>query len=193
MELKLPSKVLMIDAEFTGLDPKEHEILELSAVKCLLDEDTWQYRVNPITFSESVHSDLRPKQKFHIEHLTPAYDKANASTNTYSDIRSKLESFIGDWKGEAWACGDCVFTDLLFMHSKGLLTINSYTDDDEIIPGTIDYRPFEMKPLKVLAQSMGWNKPQDELREHDSLNDCFNQIKELNSLLSFFKNLTSKT
>lgn len=187
MELKLPKKVLMIDAEFTGLDPQIHDILQLAMIKCSLDPETWTYKVSPHAFNEFIHTVLTPVNKFHIEHLSDAYSKANASTNDYNSIKKKVEEFIGDWKGQAWASGDCVFTALSFIYAKGIFTPNSYLEDDTPVPGTIDYRPFEMKPLKVLAQSMGWEKPKDELREHDALNDCVNQIKELNSCLAFFK------
>lgn len=187
MDIKLPERILMIDGEFDGLNPKKDNLLQFAMMKAVFDKDLFQYLVSRQTFNIFIHADTQPSNGFHREHLTECFKKANDSKIDLPKAKQMVEEFIGDWWGTAWPCGDCVTTDLAFAYEKGLFTNNGYDDNDKEIKGTVDYRILEMKPLKVLAQTFGWEKPKDILREHDAQNDCFNQMAELNNCLAFFK------
>jgi oligoribonuclease (3'-5' exoribonuclease) len=192
MEIMLPERIVMIDGEFNGLLPKVDDLLQVSMMKAIFDKERFQYLVHPDVLNIFIHSDAKPTKKFHKEHLAECFEKANKSKITLEEAAAMIDKFIGEWKGKAWPCGDCVTTDLGFLFEKGLITHNYYDENDVEVKGTFDFRILEMKPLKVLAETFGWKKPKDILREHDARNDNFNQMGELNNCLAFFKEKMSK-
>ncbi len=187
MDVKLPERIMMVDLEMNGLSPKVDDILQVSMMKAIFDKERFQYLVHPDVLNIFIHTDAQPTKAFHKEHLADCFKKANQSKITLEDAKVIIEKFVGDWKGTSWPCGDCVTTDLGFLFEKGLISHNHYDENDVEVKGTFDFRILEMKPLKVLAQTFGWEKPKDVLREHDARNDCFNQMAELNNCLAFFK------
>jgi oligoribonuclease (3'-5' exoribonuclease) len=187
MNIRLPDRIIMIDGEFSGLNPKKDDLLQFAMLKAVFDKESFQYLVSRNTLNIFIHSGAQPTKTFHREHLAECFKQANASKTDLVQAKKLVDEYVGDWWGTAWPCGDCVTTDLAFAYEKGLFVNNTYDENDVEQKGTLDYRIFEMKPLKVLAQTFGWEKPQDVLREHDALNDCFNQMVELNHCLAFFK------
>jgi len=187
VDIRLPERIIMLDGEFSGLNPKTDDLLQFAMLKAVFDKESFQYLVSRNTLNVFIHSDAQPTKNFHREHLAECFKQANASQIDHVQAKKLVDEYVGDWWGTAWPCGDCVTTDLAFAFEKGLFVNNTYDDNDVEQKGTLDYRIFEMKPLKVLAQTFGWEKPKDVLREHDARNDCFNQMSELNNCLAFFK------
>lgn len=187
MDIRLPERIMMIDGEFNGLNPKTDDLLQFAMLKAVFDKESFQYLVSRNTLNIFIHSDAQPTKKFHKEHLADCFKQANASKIDSKKAKELVDEYVGDWWGTAWPCGDCVTTDLAFAYEKGLFVNNTYDENDVEQKGTLDYRILEMKPLKALAQTFGWEKPKDVLREHDARNDCFNQMAELNSCLRFFR------
>lgn len=187
MKNELPLKIAMIDGEFTGVSPKRDDLLQVAILKCDLDLESLTYKVSSKPLNIFLKTDIKPNRPFHKEHLLPCFEKCQNEGLSKDDARIAIDNFLGRSE-KRWPCGDCVTTDLLFLFEKDMLVANDYDENDNEILGNLDYRVFEMKPLKVLAKQQGWEPPKDQLREHDALNDCYNQLFELNDCLKFLLN-----
>ncbi len=184
MKNELPLKIAMIDLEMTGVNSLRDDILEFGAIKCDLDLETMRYKINGKPLHFYIKTDVKPSRKFHFDHLMQAFENSATKGLTLEEAKGKIDEFLGR-EERRWPCGDCVTTDLLFLFNKGLIEFNDYDENDKEIFGHLDYRPFEMKPLKVLAKTLGWVPPEDQLTEHEALNDCYNQLFELNDCIKF--------
>lgn len=184
MSIKLPKKIAMLDLELTGVLPKVDDILEVAMLKCDLDESTLTYKVSDKPLHFYLATEAVPTRKFHFEHLSNVFNKCHTEGISLDEAKNRIDAFLGRTE-RRWPCGDCVTTDLMFLYQKDLMAHNYYDENDVEVFGNLDYRPFEMKPLKVLAQTKGWEKPKDSLKEHEAINDCFNQLYELNDCLKF--------
>lgn len=182
---EIPEKIIMLDGEFDGVIPERDELLELSMIKCIFDKEEKQYKVGKKYLELYIKTDAQPTRDFHREHLKECFERCNKSETTMEDARIAIEEFIGDWYGQAWPAGDCVTTDIGFLRQNKLLVDNDYDEDDNEVKGTVDFRIMEIAPLKRIAKCLGWKKPETNLAEHRSLNDCYNQLGELNSILKF--------
>lgn len=173
----LPNKLLMLDCEFSDLDPKEGDLLQLAALKMNWNEEKEAYTVSDY-FNKFIHSDKEPDNPWHKEHLTEVYRKANASTDTVEAMKETFKHWVGA-DNDAWPCGDCVHTDVEYMFHKELIDRNTGEED-----GTLNFRIFDLKPIKQLARHLGTPKVEDVFSPaHDALVDCLNQAHELNEYL----------
>lgn len=184
MKNELPLKIVMIDMEFTGVIPTRDDVLQVAMVKCDLDVGSMSYKVVGKPLNIFLKTEVKPHRPFHHEHLLPCFEKCSSEGLTQEEAYKAIDAFLGKTE-KRWPSGDCVATDLGFLFNKKLIDYNDYDENDTEIPGHLDYRVLEMKPLKVVAKTLGWEAPADQLREHDGLNDCFNQLYELNDCLSF--------
>lgn len=184
MKNELPLKIAMIDGEFTGVSPKRDDLLQVAILKCDLDLKSMTYKVVGKPLNIFLKTDVKPHRPFHTEHLLPCFEKCESEGLSKEDAQKAIDTYLGRAE-RRWPCGDCVTTDLLFLFEKDMLVANDYDENDTEILGNLDYRVLEMKSLKSLAKTKGWESPPDQLREHDALNDCFNQLFELNDCLTF--------
>lgn len=188
----LHKRIVMTDLEMTGVNCFRDEILQIAMVKCVLDIKTLQYRPYGDTFNIHLHSDLRPTKTFHHEHLTEAYALSNESTIGLLDARRMVRAFLEQdgWLGLPIS-GDCVTTDLMFLVQNKIVDLGDYDEKDNQIEGTFDYRILDINPISRQMRSLGCRPFHEvqtaKLRPHDALNDCFNQIEELNYYLKWSK------
>lgn len=180
----LPKKLVMVDLEMTGVNHRRDKVLQVAMIKATLDDSLTYQPVDAINIF--IHTDEQPSRPFHKEHLKDAFEGANKSNITLKEAANQIAGFLEGWN-DAWFSGDCVHTDWAFLAQNDLITTNDYDEDDNEIKGTCDYRMLDIKPIKALALQLGADKVQDTLVEHDALNDCVNQIQELNHYISWFQ------
>ena len=182
----LPDRLVMLDCEMSGLDPKVDELLQIAAIKLELRDG--QYRQLPMwpEFNLYIKTDLQPQNEFHRTHLADVYRKCNASTYTLMDAKPLLEQWMAHWLGKVSPCGDCVPTDVLFMYMKGVIGL-SHFDGDTPVDGTFFYEYFDANSIKAVArQKAGRKFDRDVPRipgDHDALVDCKNQLAEMNAII----------
>ena len=179
----LPKKLLMLDCEMTGLDPRADDVIQLACIKLTLVNG--QY-VPSEEFNEFVHTDKQPETEFAKTHMMEVYEQANASTMDYAGLRSKLETFLGDDVGLLSPCGDCVPTDVMFLYMKDVISLSKFNGDTPVA-GTLHYEYFDANSIKLVARHKEGYKFDKELPllpgAHDALIDCKNQTMELNAIL----------
>lgn len=184
----IPQRLVMLDCEMTGLDPKADDLIQVAALKLELVG-----RVYAVVdqFNIFVHTDKQPDSDFARTHMTEVYKQANESTEDYTTVAQKFDSWLGDWRGLVSPCGDCVPTDVLFMYTKGIVKLAGY-DGDVPRLGTFHYEFFEMNSLKLVARAKMGRKFDKDLPTipgaHDALVDCKNQLTELNAILNVLFN-----
>lgn len=188
----LHKRIVMCDLEMTGVNCFRDEILQIAMVKCELDKKTVQYKPVGEVFNIHLHSSLSPTKPFHHEHLTEAYKKSNASNIGLLDARRMVRAFLAEdgWLGLPIS-GDCVTTDLMFLVQNKIVDLGDYDEKDNHLEGTFDYRILDINPIGRHMRSLGcrpFHEVQSaKLKAHDALNDCFNQIEELNYYLKWSK------
>lgn len=185
-ELKfLPDRLVMIDCEMTGLHYERDDVIQIAALKLILEGSEYQVVEGPLNIF--LHTDLHPTSAFAKEHMVDVYRKANASQNSYEDARVMLDAWLGDWRGKVSPTGDCVPTDIMFLRWKNVIE-TSHFDGDTPIDGTFHYEFWDMNAIKSLARAkMGYKFDKDlpaDPGAHDALVDCYNQLRELNAGIS---------
>lgn len=178
----LPEKLVMIDGEFTGVDPTKYELLQAAFIKLQLGKDCQYHEVEEPLVLYFKHDGV-PQNNFHRKYLTHVFEKCNESDLMPEQAKEMVHEWLGDWKGVATPTGDCVHTDLEFLKHNNVIDRNDIVKD-ESVPGTFHYEAFEMHPLKCLARHKVNEKFTvagiDEENIHDALVDCRNQALELN-------------
>jgi oligoribonuclease (3'-5' exoribonuclease) len=182
--LFMPSRLVMIDCEMTGLDPKVDDVIQIAALRLLWEGDEYQVVEEP--FNIFLHTDKQPQSEFARTHLTEIYKAANESPNSTDDAHGMLKTWLGDWYGKVSPCGDCVPTDILFLYMKNIISL-SHFDGDTPVDGTFHYEFADMHFIKACArQKMGRKFDRDVPRlagDHDALVDCKNQLNEMNAII----------
>lgn len=186
MDNFLPEKLVMVDCEFSGLDPKKDDLLQVAMVKLQLVGDQYEALDEPLNVF--LKSNLRPTRPFHHEFLTHVFDACNESEITCVD----LKEIIHDWMGSDWVgvtpCGECVPCDIEFLYVKDCLDRPGFDEDDQPLKGTFHYEYFDLNAPKLIARHRYGEKLKpsnlDEDNIHDALVDCYNQLKELNFYLT---------
>jgi len=180
----MPDRLVMIDCEMTGLDPKADDLIQIAAIKLELQGD--QYIETGPDLNFFIHTDKQPASEFARKYMSDVYKQANESTVDYVQAKAILDSWLGDWKGEVSPCGDCVPTDVLFMYMKGVIGLSRY-EGDTPVKGTFHYEYFDMNAIKALARQKKGYKFDKELErlpgDHDALVDCRNQLVEMNAII----------
>jgi len=181
----LPKRLIMLDCEMTGLNPKQDDVLQVAALK--LELVGTQY-VSTDEFNVFVHTDAQPNSEFALQHMAEVYRKSNRSNIGYAELKALLTRWLqlGQWLGQVSPCGDCVPTDVLFLWEKGVIDLSRY-DGDVPIPGTFHFEYFEAHPLKMVARHLVGYAFDKELPripgDHNAMVDCRNQLTELNAIL----------
>lgn len=179
----LPSKLLMLDLEMTGLDPKSDDILQVAALKLELLGSSY---VETSSFDVALHTKLDPSNDFQRKYQTALFDRCRNSTIDYQELKKLFYEFLGEDLGELSPCGDCVPTDVLFLYAKDVIELSRY-EGDTPVKGTLHYEYFDMHSMKmVMRQKLGYKADKDLVvsgGQHDGLVDCRNQLIELNFIL----------
>lgn len=180
----LPSKLLMLDLEMSGLNPKKDDILQVAALKLELRNN--QY-VETDSFDMVLKNPIVPANDFQKKFQAPLFKRCNASPYTYEDLKDQFIKFLGSDAGKLSPCGDCVPTDVLFLYAKDIITLSHY-EGDTPVDGTFHYEYFDMNAIKlVMRHKMGFKADKElKLLEgiHDGLVDCRNQLIEMNFIIS---------
>lgn len=190
----LPDRLVMLDCEMTGLDPRKDDLIQVAALKLRLQNFQYVPEPNVPHFNLFIHTTRQPESEFARKHMTDVYRRANNSLYDYISGGRMLAQWLGSWRSKVSPAGDCVPTDVLFMWEKGMIELSRY-DGDTPVPGTFHYEYFDMNPIKALArQKMGckFDKELPKLPgEHDALVDCLNQAAELNAFIAVLLGLDS--
>src|ERR1035437_9300348 len=146
----LPTRLIMLDCEMSGLDPKVDDLLQVAALKLELQGDRY---VALDEFNEFLRSDAQPTSDFAREHMTEVYRQANESPLSAEDLRLQFQMWLedGGWLGDVSPCGDCVPTDVLFLYEKGVISL-SHFEGDTPVPGTFHFEYFDMNSIKMVAR-----------------------------------------
>lgn len=185
-ELFLPPRLVMLDCEMTGLNPRKDDLLQIAAIKLELRNN--QYR--PVSSSQPLniylHTDQAPSSDFARKFMSDVYRKCQESQTSLEDARAMLDEWMEDWKNLVSPTGDCVPTDVLFMWYKGVIDI-AHFDVDVPVPGTFHYEYADMHFIKQLARQKMGSKFDKQLPrhagDHDAMVDCLNQLTELNAFI----------
>jgi oligoribonuclease len=188
--LFMPERLIMLDCEMTGLDPKKDDVIQIAALK--LEYVSGRYQVPADMNSEDaefnifLHTDLAPISEFARKYMVDVYRKANESRIDYKMARALLDEWLGPWRGKVSPCGDCVPTDILFLYMKDVIDLSHY-DGDTPVDGSMHYEYFDMNAIKAVArQKVGRKFDRDVERlagDHDALIDCRNQLTEMNAII----------
>ncbi len=177
----LPEKVVMLDCEMVGVVPERDDLLQIAMLKLVLKGGQYEESGEPLNLF--LHSDQKPSNQFHKEHLMHVFDACNKSDITPDQAKKQIHEWLGDWKGKVQPCGDCVPTDMSFLYAKGCADRPDINDSGQV-PGTFHYEFFDLNAVKAIARTkVGKKFEHDELPAHDALNDCKNQLVELNHYL----------
>lgn len=181
----LPDKLVALDCEMVGVVPERDDLLQIALVKCVLDTSKKVPQYVPKEQLEVfMATKEKPSNEFHHKYLLHVFDQCKADGVTPEEAKKKIEEFLGDWKGNVQPFGDCVPTDMAFLYAKGIINRPDIGDKGQI-PGTFHYEFFEQNPLKAVARHKLGEKENLHLTgEHDALQDCLNQLKELNFYLT---------
>jgi len=179
----LPSKLVMVDLEMTGVVPERDEIIQIAMIKLVLQGNQYVEEGEPLEIFP--HTNEEPSNDFHRKFLMDIFAKARESTIEIADCGPLIEDWLGDWKGKAMPVGDCVPQDMMFLYANGILTRNDIVNEGPV-PGTFHYEFFEIEPLKSLSRTKTGKKESLELDKgiHNALVDCRNQTIELNHYIS---------
>lgn len=184
----LPSRLVMIDCEMTGLNYDKDDIIQIAALK--LTRYGVEYQICDEPLNIFIHTDLQPTSDFARQHMRDIYRQANASPNSYEDARDLLDTWLRageDFSDGVSPTGDCVPTDIMFLRWKNVIS-TSYYDGDTPVPGTFHYEFWDMNAIKAIARAkVGYKLDKDLPRDpgdHDALVDCKNQLRELNAIIS---------
>ncbi len=180
----LPSRLVMIDCEMTGLNYERDDVIQIAALK--LVREGLEYQIADDPFNIFIHTDLEPTSDFARQYMADIYRQANESQNSYEDARALLDTWLGDWRGKVSPTGDCVPTDIAFLRWKNVID-TSYYDGDTPVDGTFFYEYWDANPIKAIARARVGRKFDKDLPkdpgDHDALVDCRNQLRELNAFL----------
>jgi oligoribonuclease (3'-5' exoribonuclease) len=184
----LPSKLVMLDLEMSGLNPKFDSILQVAALK--LDLKGNRYVSHDLPFNNYLHFEGKPESDFAKTHMLEVYRQCNESDLGLEEVKENFEQWLGQDRGKLSPCGDCVPTDVLFMYTKGLIELAHYIGDTPV-EGTFHYEYFDMNALKLVARTkVGREFDKDatfvatlKTGAHDALVDCLNQLEELNLIV----------
>jgi oligoribonuclease (3'-5' exoribonuclease) len=183
--LFLPPRLVMLDCEMTGLNPRKDDLIQIAALKLELQDRAYVQTSGP-EFNIFIHTDQLPTSDFARKHMMHVYEGANASKINYIEARKLLDAWLGDWRGKVSPAGDCVPTDIMFMYMKGIIDISHY-DGDTPVDGTFHYEYWDMNAIKAIARQKAGTKFDRQLPrlqgDHDALVDCKNQLTEMNGLI----------
>ena len=180
----LPEDLIMVDLEMTGVVPDRDKILQIAMLRLKLNGDQYDEVGEPLVLY--LQHDGEPENDFHREHLEHIFKQCNESKLQPLEAKELISEWLGDLKGKVTPCGDCVHTDLAFLHHHGVIDRGDIIDG-EPAPGTLHYEAFDLNPLKAMARQRTGRKEEkrelagyDEENVHDALTDCKNQLLELN-------------
>jgi len=180
----LPTDLVMLDCEMTGVVPKRDQLLQVAALKLRLDDR--RYRVVGEPLNEFLAYRGQPSNDFHRKYLVHVFQRCNASNLTPQQLKVKLHAWLGPLRGKVQPVGDCVPTDVAFLLEKGCADGNDIGDSGPI-PGTFSYEFFDLNAVKAIARAKAGSKFDKQLPldpgVHDALVDCQNQLLELNAFL----------
>ena len=177
----LPEKLIAVDCEMTGVVTKRDDLLQVAMVKCELKDNQYVPGDSLVIY---LHTDKKPTKEFDFKYLQGIFKKCNESMVDAEQAKQAVHDFLGDWKGKVMPFGDCVPTDVAFLLEKGLADCPDIGDEGPIT-GTFHYEFFEMNGIKALAREKTGKKEDLGLTTtHDALQDCFDQLSELNYYLS---------
>jgi len=184
-EYFLPDKMVMVDLEMTGVQPKRDKILQIAMIKLELQNLQYIEVEKPLVIY--MKNDGKPSNAFHKKFLSHIFEKCNQSDVTNEMAAKQIEDWMGDWAGKCIPVGDCVITDLNFLSENGLIKPNDIVDEKPV-PGTFHYEIFDLNGVKCIARQKAGSKfdkdlPLDE-NIHDALPDCRNQTLELNAFIT---------
>jgi oligoribonuclease len=165
-DTELPSKLLWIDLEMTGLDASRHVIIEVAAIVTdfSLNELALYEQVIHQTDDELEAADDWPKQN-----MQGLFEQVRSSTVSNDDAQAELLKI----------------TDTYFAGEKVILAGNSIHNDRRYIArcwpkleSRLHYRMFDVTTLKIWLQ--GTLKEQMSKKEaHRALDDIRESIEEL--------------
>jgi oligoribonuclease (3'-5' exoribonuclease)/8-oxo-dGTP pyrophosphatase MutT (NUDIX family) len=182
MESFLPENLVMIDGEFTNVNPKRDHLLQVAMLKLGLKNGQYEEIDEPLVLYMDYKG--QPDRDFHREHLAHIFERCNESNLQPGEAKEQICKWLGDLKGKVQPVGDCVHKDMAFLIEKGLVDDSDISIEGDPIPGTFHYENFEMHPIKSLARYKHGSKREvagmDKENEHDALVDCRNQLLELN-------------
>lgn len=185
MESFLPEDLVMLDGEFTNVNPKRDHLLQVAMLKLKLKDGQYMEVDEPLVLHMEYKGE--PTSDFHKEHLAHIFEKCNDSNLQPGEAKQQICKWLGELKGKVQPTGDCVHKDMAFLSEKGLIDDSDIGADGTPIPGTFHYENFEMHPLKTLARHKQGAKKDvagvDKENEHDALVDCRNQLLELNDAI----------
>lgn len=181
----LPSQLIMIDLEMTGVNPDTDDVLQIAMLQLELDEKHKAYKA-----TKSLNAFLKhkgsPTRDFDKKYLSHVYKRCNKSPLTPKAFKRTMHDWLGDLKGKVTPTGDCVPCDVEFLYRSGCADRNYFDENDNSVEGSFHYEFFEINPLKIIAREILGEKDLVEKphQEHDALGDCRNQLLELNKCLS---------
>jgi hypothetical protein len=202
------TKVIMLDIETTGINPKVDDILQITMVQMVPRPDGY-YEAGKI-FNQFYYTDKKPTSIFAIENMQECYKKCNElAPRPVEEIRKEILDFLskcGCIGPTAVFCGqNASGFDVPFLVEKGYLMAPGYANVNgkEVKVGDFNYRIYELSGLIYgICDALSISN-RNELIErciefdkiitlpvgnrHDGLIDCLRQLKMLNSFLCMIR------
>lgn len=208
-------KHFMLDIETTGIQPDQHDLLQIGCLEVDFDPKTRLWKSGK-WIELLVHSDKKPQSEFAKENMAALYDRCNkAEYQPASYYRGALTSFFAVCGAKApnvfimgWNASNF---DLPFLQHKGILRpsgyVTEYGKDRQV--GDTHYRVYEIAGAIGLALNVTGMERETLLdealklglasgvklpegKDHDALYDCYKQLAQLNGLIEIMRNYGKK-
>lgn len=173
---RIPTKLLWIDLEMTGLDPNEHVIIEVAAEVTDFNLKTLASYEALIKQPEEV---LARSNEWSLEQHTKSglYDRLRQEGRPEDEVKHELIGFIKAQFGDepAILAGNSIYNDRMFIN-KWWPEVNE----------RLHYRMLDVSSWKILVQGK-YGDVFEKNDAHRAFDDIQASIAELQYYLDFFK------